>query len=158
MTRRLSRHFTIWEATRSEIAARLGLDNTPNRRQLEHLRWTAQHLLDPVRERFGAIRITSGFRSRELNARTPGSSDSSAHPDGRALDFEPIDRGISLRAMTEWIAASELPFDQLIYEYSAWIHIGAPLRCDPGLARRQVMMKFAGTRYLPFDAADPRVR
>lgn len=154
---RLSPHFELWEAMYSETATRLGIDNTPSPAQIENLKWTCVHLMEPVRAKFGRIRVTSGYRCLELNARVPGSSNTSAHPDGRAFDFHPYDPKYSLRDVVEWIAASKLPFDQVIYEYGTWIHLGAPMRCATEKARRLVLMKFTGTVYLAYDSRDPRV-
>lgn len=151
----VGQYFQLWEAMRSETAARLGIDNSPDPEQLDAIRRHAQELMDPVRERFGPLRISSWLRVPALNAAIPDSSSTSAHRWGGAADFHPIHPGVRLRSIVEWIAATDLPFDQLIYEYGRWVHLGsARLRAEP---RRQVLMKFRGSGYLPFDPADPRV-
>ena len=153
---KISRFFTLREVTRSSRAARLGIPNLPDERQLANLRSTSM-MLDSVRDVFGPIYVTSGFRCPELNAQTPGSSTTSAHPDGRALDFVPLKPGVTLRDVAHWLALAPLAFDQVIYEYGSWIHLGI---ARPGREpRQQVLMRFADTPgYLAIDWNDPQVR
>lgn len=148
----IGRHFQLWEGTRSNIAARLGIDNEPNPTQLQNMRWTATNLMDPVRERFGPIRVNSWLRIPELNARIPGSSRTSQHQTGFAVDFVPL-RPTPLHEIAMWIEESDLPFDQCIYEYGNWVHLAG----RDGHPRRMMLMKFNGSPYLPFDEKDPRV-
>jgi len=51
---------------------------------LARLAWS---VLVPLRERFGVIVVTSGYRPRALNAKVNG-SDTSRHRSGCAVDFE----------------------------------------------------------------------
>lgn len=155
---KISRYFTLDEAVHSNTASRLGIANDPSAEEIANLQWTAIQLLDPIRERFGPIIINSGFRSQALNERTPGSSKTSAHVHGRAFDFRPADPSIGLSLIMAWVIGSPLPFDQIIYEYARWIHIGAPVACDPNRARRQALMKFTDEPYLSYNDNDRRVR
>lgn len=154
----LSDHFELWEFTKSETAERLGIDNTPTPEQIENLRLLCFGFLEPIRAKFGPERVTSGFRSALLNPRIPGSSKTSAHLDGRAADFIPyaVLRGkLTLGAVFRWIAyESGLPFDQVIFEHT-WIHLGIRTKSKP---RGEILMKFAGSGYMPFDPNDPRTR
>lgn len=125
-TEMLSPHFSLRELTRSHIAMRLGIDNTPDSRALEALYWLAQQVLEPVRSRFGRFSPSSGFRCLELNTAAKGSR-SSDHIYGRAADFEVW--GVDNLELAHWIRASAIPYDQLILEYyepgdpnSGWIH------------------------------------
>jgi hypothetical protein len=149
----IGRFFKLHEATVSNTAARLGILNEPNPLQLANIRWSATNLMDPTRENFGALRASSWLRVPELNARIPGSSSTSAHQYGFAVDFGPVDHAVELSEIMEWIESSRLPFDQVIYEYGRWIHLAGREKSP----RRQVLMKFSGSPYLPFDLLDPRV-
>ena len=69
---KLSSHFTLEEMCRSGVATRHKIKNIPDVVQTEHLRRLCLNVLEPLRRRFGVIRITSGFRSPELNERVGG--------------------------------------------------------------------------------------
>lgn len=159
---KVGRHFRLWEAVRSDVAARLGIRNVPAPSDLKAIRWTAMNLMDPIRDRFGGMRVGSWYRSPLLNAAIPGSSGNSAHVWGGAIDFEPIDKRVKLKTIVEWIAnESALPFDQAIYEYGEWVHVGASrfdVYGEGRRARKEVLMKFAGSGYQAYDPSDPRVR
>ncbi|MBI5902742.1 MAG: peptidase M15, partial [Deltaproteobacteria bacterium] len=55
----LSRNFTLEELT----ATTTGFLNRPDSDEINRLAELALHILQPIRERWGRIRITSGFRS-----------------------------------------------------------------------------------------------
>lgn len=132
----LSEHFTLREMTRSDQAVRLGIDNTPDTVALNNLKRLAQ-VMEVVRFRLGGypIRITSGYRSRSLNAAI-GGSPTSAHPDGRADDFDCDEYGTPLEICHK-ISEMDIEFDQLIHEFGEWVHLGiAPLGQKP---RRQLL-------------------
>lgn len=137
----LTPHFTLAELTFSATAARLAIDNQPNDVILERLGLLATKL-EQVRAVLGhPLRISSGYRSVALNARVPGSSNTSAHTLGYAADFTCLGFGTPYQ-VCEAIQRSELQFDQLIHEYGAWAH----LSIDPR-GRRQVLSKFNGKPY-----------
>jgi hypothetical protein len=142
----LTPHFTLDELTRSQTAARLGIRNTPTPQVIERLRLLCVEILEPARRALGPLRISSGFRSRALNARIPGSSDTSAHTLGWAADVQPL--RASKLDLARWIVANR-PFDQVILEFGtvqepAWIHVSI----DPRL-RGQVLRKLKGKPYTP---------
>ena len=116
----LSPHFTLTEFTASDTAARKGIDNTPDAAQVEKLRYLAAGL-ELVRELVGPLHVNSGYRCPELNAAV-GSKPSSQHLKCEAADVTSID-GMGVRQMCELVAASDIPFDQIIQEYGAWMHI-----------------------------------
>ena len=134
----LSEHFSLNEFTASQTATRYGIDNTPNETVIENLRMLAK-LLEQVRELLGgnSIRISSGYRSLALN-RHIGSSDTSAHIRGYAVDFTCQAFGTPIQVAKK-IAESNLKFDQLIYE-GTWIHIS----CDPKNRRQLLTANFKG--------------
>ena len=82
----LTEHFTLWELTRSGTAITLGIKNVPDAREIEALRALCENILEPLRRRYGAITVTSGYRSRRLNAAVGGASDSQ-HLRGEAVDI-----------------------------------------------------------------------
>ena len=94
MTTQLSPHFTLEELTFSETASRLGIDNTPSDELIEH----AKQYLVPGLERVRVfldqpIHVNSGYRSVELNAAVPGSSNTSQHTKFEAGDLTCQDYG-----------------------------------------------------------------
>jgi len=148
---RLSKHFTLAEVVRSEVATRRSVPNMPSPEQIQNLERVCL-VADLVREEFGPVRVNSGFRSKAVNALT-GGVPTSQHCDGRALDM--VTLGVPLRLAAAWIAghAAELGFDQFIYE-GTWLHLGVSrINEEP---RRQTLMMFGG-RYFPLDVSDPRV-
>jgi len=151
---KLGKYFELWEATASSTAARLGIDNQPDAEQLANLERTVQTLMDPIREEFGAIRVTSGLRVSELNAAISGSSSTSYHQFGLAFDFSPY-ASVPLSKVVDWVLKSDLPYDQIIYEYANWIHIGAAK--NGRNPRKQALMKFSDEGYKVYDPDDSRV-
>ena len=115
--------FTYWEFIRSDMALRRGINNIPNKLQLVNIERLARMVMQPIRNRFGAIRITSGYRCQELN-KAIGSTLSSLHVSGHACDFEPVDNKIKLIDVIKWIV-DNLEYRELIAEYfpHGWIHI-----------------------------------
>ncbi len=83
----LSRNFSLLELTKSDTAIRLDIDNNPNADQIEKLKALCENILQPVRDHFGRVKVTSGYRSPELCAAI-GSSVNSQHAKAEAADFE----------------------------------------------------------------------
>lgn len=141
---RLSRNFWLSEFTRSETAARLGLDNTPTAKQLRRIEETAR-ALQKSRDHFRKPHvITSGFRSAELNRAVKGSP-TSAHLDGWAADFTVP--GVPLSEVMEFFAWHKTApqFDQAIL-YPGRIHFGL-YRPSDGTQRRQLLQTGDGKRF-----------
>ena len=81
----ISEHITYTEATRSDTAIKLGIDNTPNIDQLKSMKLAACRVFEPVRRHYGKpIRINSFFRSQELN-KAIGGARNSQHMKGEAI-------------------------------------------------------------------------
>lgn len=128
---KLSQNFSLAELTKSQIALRHGIDNTPPAWAVKNLRCLVEAVLQPVRDHFGApVVVSSGFRcaavERALKGKPATWEPNGQHPLGEAADFEVV--GQSNRAVAEWIA-STLIFDQLILEFhtpgdphSGWVH------------------------------------
>jgi len=63
----LSKHFTLEEMTRSMVAARRGIDNTPGAGDIKNLENLCYIILEPVRAKFDLpISVSSGYRSEAL--------------------------------------------------------------------------------------------
>ena len=121
----LSRNFSSQELIKSDTAIRRGIDNNPNSDQIEKLKALCENILQPVRDHFGRVKVTSGYRSVEL-CMAIGSSVNSQHAKAEAADFECI--GVDNAELADWIHKN-LSYDQLILEYytpgepnSGWIH------------------------------------
>jgi zinc D-Ala-D-Ala carboxypeptidase len=136
----VSEHFSIAELTRSELAARKGIDNPPTPEICANLEQLATQLLEPTRTLLGVpMHVNSGYRSFALNVAVGGSK-TSAHMRGQACDFFPI--GMSLEEAFDRIRHSEIPFDQVIIECNTWIHIGA---AQPGYFPRRQALRAKGS-------------
>ena len=121
----LSRNFTLQELIKSDTAIRLDINNNPNSGQIEKLRLLCENILQPVRDHFGRVKVTSGFRSEQLCIKI-GSSVNSQHARAEAADFEVV--GTDNAELADWIYKN-LETDQLILEFytpgepnSGWIH------------------------------------
>lgn len=140
---KLSNNFTLEELTVSQTAARRGISNAPPPDAIEELARLAA-VLEQVRFMLGGkpIIVSSGYRSPELNAAVGGSA-TSAHMSGRAVDFTCPAFGDPW-AIVNGLRDTRLPYDQLIYEFDSWVHLGiAPEGTAP---RRQVLtIDSAGT-------------
>ena len=109
----LSRNFSLLELTKSDTAIRKGIDNNPNADQIEKLKLLCENILQPVRDHFGRVKVTSGFRSVEL-CEAIGSSARSQHARAEAADFEVV--GTDNAELFDWIKNNLEP-DQLILEF-----------------------------------------
>jgi zinc D-Ala-D-Ala carboxypeptidase len=135
----LSEHFSLDEATISQTASRLGIDNSPSQFTPEILLQAVRTAtkLEKVRALIGhPLHIDSFLRCLLLN-RALGSKDTSQHVEGKAVDFICPTYGTPLEIVKLLIAnVSLIDYDQLILEYT-WIHISF---CSPGsIPRHQVL-------------------
>ena len=87
--------------TKSDTAARKGIDNTPTESHKENMKLLVDKVLQPVRDHFAkSVRVTSGYRSENL-CEAIGSSKTSQHAKGEAADYEIT--GIDNKELAEWI-------------------------------------------------------
>lgn len=122
----LSPHFRLSEFTRSDIATRRNIDNTPSSEEISNLKALCVNVLEPIREHFGKpVVISSGYRSVKLNTAARGSR-TSDHIKGYAADFEI--EGVSNYKLARWIE-DNLNYSQLILEFpsksslnAGWVH------------------------------------
>ncbi len=109
----LSEHFRLSEFTRSATAIRLRIDNQPEREDIVALRSLCLNVLEPLRRRFGVIRITSGYRSPKLN-QAVGGARNSQHMYGEAADIHVGSVEVA-RKMYDFLMAN-VNFDQMLLE------------------------------------------
>jgi hypothetical protein len=152
----LSKHLSLAEVTRSDSAKRKGISNQPTAEHLENFKKLAEKVFEPIRTHFGVpIHISSGYRSKELNAAIGGSL-TSQHCQGEAIDID-MDgsaSGVSNADVFKYIK-DNLNFDQLIWEFGTdknpdWVHVSYE---STGKQRKQILkaVKSAGkTSYIPF--------
>jgi len=126
---KLSKNFSLQEMIKSQVADRKGINNNPSPAQIENLKLLCENILQPVRDHFGLVNVSSGFRSAELCIAI-GSSVNSQHcadNGSAACDFEIF--GKDNEEVANWVY-SNTPIDQIILEFykgkdepnSGWIH------------------------------------
>jgi hypothetical protein len=152
----LSKHLSLAEVTRSDSAKRKGISNQPTAEHLENFKKLAEKVFEPIRTHFGVpIHISSGYRSKELNAAIGGSL-TSQHCQGEAIDID-MDgsaSGVTNADVFKYIKEN-LDFDQMIWEFGTdknpdWVHVSYE---STGKQRKQILkaVKSAGkTSYIPF--------
>lgn len=137
--KKISEHLSFKEATHSNTAQQLGLQNKPKADHIKNMETLGEKLFEPLREWVdGPIKVNSFFRSEELNSRIGGAL-SSAHLSGQAIDITTMGKKTNLE-MFDYIRKN-LDFDQLISEYPVngepkWIHISYKNKKDN---RKQVL-------------------
>ncbi len=100
----------------------LGIDGA-NAIVKKNMNTLVNKLLDPLREKVGKIRINSGYRTPEHNAKVGGSI-TSQHVKGEAVDIFPLEKDID---NVFALIIREFKYDQVILEKNnagaRWIHI-----------------------------------
>jgi hypothetical protein len=117
-------NFKYNEFIKSDTATKLDIINLPNDEQWRNIELLAVNVLQPVRNMFGSIKITSGFRSRELNIAVGGNRYSN-HCLGEAADIKPVNNNIKLLDIITFID-DKLCYRNMIAEYlleGGWIHV-----------------------------------
>lgn len=140
----LSANFTLKEFTRSDVATRLGLDNTPSDQIIANLKLLVEKIIQPVRTKYNrTMIINSGYRAPLVNAAVGGSK-TSDHCKGYAADIEIP--GVSNHELATYIA-DNFKFTQIILEFhipeipdSGWVHVSYDpnnLKCERLTAMRE---------------------
>ena len=147
----MSRNFSLQELIKSDTAIRMGINNNPSAEQMEKLKALCENILQPVRDHFGRVKVTSCFRSVDLCLAIKSSANSQ-HAKAEAADFEVM--GTDNAELADWIYKN-LDFDQLILEFytpgepnSGWIHCSY----TPNQPRKQCLHAFKSegkTKYKP---------
>ena len=131
-------NFSIAELVQSSTAEQLKINNNPPSIVKVHLTETIT-LLECIRAEWAeycerhdlgtsAIRVTSGYRSPELN-KAVGGVKTSAHIEGYAADLQPVNGKQTEfeRFMANEFSKKGYAFDQIIIEKSntsRWVHVG----------------------------------
>jgi hypothetical protein len=141
----ISKFLTFEEATKSPTALRLGIDNSPSEEHLKNMRHVAETIFDPVRAYVdGPLLASSFYRSKALNDAVPGSSPTSQHMTGEAIDIDADAYQYGTNISIFNFIKDNLDFDQLILEYPdqfgtpSWVHVSS--RRD-GKNRKDVKVK-----------------
>jgi uncharacterized protein YcbK (DUF882 family) len=148
----LTNNFSLAEMVKSDTALRHDMDNTPGEAEIENLKRLCEKVLQPVREHFKTgVKVNSGFRHPDVNAKVGGSK-TSDHCKGQAADIEIP--GIPNADLAKWITEN-LDFTQVILEFytqgvpdSGWVHVSY----DPQNLKKQsltAVKKDGKTVYLP---------
>ena len=157
---KLSKNFTLQELIKSNTALRLGIDNTPSKEGIMKLTILATSVLQLLRDRIGALRITSGYMSPELNTAI-GGSNKSQHTKCEAVDIQYVKRGrMDNLLIYQALIDLDIDFDQCILEFGdstktsdptspAWIHLSYKITDN----RKQVLVAYKDdnnkTKYRP---------
>lgn len=137
----LSKNLSLAEMIRSESAKRNGISNMPTEEHLANMKKLAINVFQPIRDHFNVpIHISSGYRSLELNKAIKGSSKTSQHSLGQALDLDMDGTKITNKQIFDFIK-DNLDYDQLIFEFGtdsnpAWVHVSFNPK---GKQRKQIL-------------------
>jgi len=148
----LTNNFSLAEMVKSDTALRHDMDNTPGEAEIANLKTLCEKVLQPVRDHFQTgVKVNSGFRHPEVNAKVGGSK-TSDHCKGQAADIEIP--GIANADLAVWIM-DNLDYTQLILEFytlgvpdSGWVHVSY----DPANLKKQNLTatkRDGKTVYLP---------
>ena len=146
-------NFSMSELIHSDTANSYKINNMPTIDHLDNILKLIVYCLQPIRDmltkHYGKdtpITITGGYRSYALWAklrylgRNP--SKTSEHLLGKAADL--VVRGHNLKEVFNLIKKSNIPFNQLLYEYDSqgniWLHISYNHKAN----KRQVIDNYKG--------------
>ena len=114
-------NFTISELCKSDTVTKYGINNVPDLKALDNLLNLIFYILQPIRDKFGAIKITSGYRNNQLNKLVGGVANSN-HLYGCAADIIPLKA--SFKQIYDFVV--KLDYDECYIEQSngkKWLHI-----------------------------------
>ena len=134
MSTHLTKNFTLEELVYSDTARKYNIDNTPTQQVITNLTNLCKYVLQPLRDYLGKpIRITSGYRSPEVNKRVGGAVDSQGRPKSQHVFGQAAD--IQVNGMTPKQVCNVIDklvkegkikaYDQLIEEFgeTGWCHV-----------------------------------
>lgn len=145
----VSKHFSWAELTRTGSTELQAINRQEAEQYRAALTALAMTILEPIRAKFGPIKINSAFRGASVNAKVGGSK-TSQHLKGEAADI--VAPSVTVEELHRWIVTeSGLPYGQCILEKTAparpysWVHVslGAPWRSDK-LCRQALVYDGAG--------------
>jgi hypothetical protein len=123
----LTKNFSLAEMVKSETALRHGMENNPGPDELNNLLQLCANVLQPIRDHYQkGVKVNSGYRSPDVNAKVGGSR-TSDHTRGMAADIEIP--GVPNAELATYIR-DNLAYTQLILEFytpgvpdSGWVHV-----------------------------------
>ena len=145
----ISKYISLAQATKSDTAKRLGLSNEPTPEHLLAMESVGEHIFDKVKEHIASAYVSSMYRSKEVNDAVAGSSKTSQHLIGEAIDIDSPEANLQIFNFVK----DFLTFDQLILEYPdknglpSWVHVS--FVDHPKKNRMQILVKLK-TKYIPF--------
>ena len=132
---KLSANFSVAELSKTNVRQ---FDNTPSMQVIDNLQQLVDNVLQPLRDKFGPVTVTSGYRSPEVN-KAIGGSGTSDHCKGFAADIEI--GGKDNKELAQYIR-DNMTFTQLILEFytpgvpdSGWVHVSY----DKGNLKKQCL-------------------
>ena len=136
---KLSTNFTLEEMT----ATSSHLPNVPKEREILKLTLLVQHVLQPLRDKYGRIiHVNSGYRTQEVNKEVGGTvTPISQHCKGEAADLDCDDNALMFHIIRFY-----LDYDQLIWEggndtQPDWVHVSYKGRSNRKMALKTVVVK-----------------
>jgi hypothetical protein len=130
LTRGPSKDFTWEELTTTGT----GLPNNPGPADRARLALLAREVLQPIRDRFGPLVITSAYRSAEVNQAVGGAS-ASHHLKGNAADLYATS-GATNEEIAAWVYRAGLPIRESIVErHTGHYHLARDVEGIPSKAK-----------------------
>lgn len=145
----IGKYISLATATKSDAAKRLGLSNEPTPEHLVAMQSVAEHIFDKVKDHEPSAIVSSFYRSKAVNDAVAGSSRTSQHLKGEAIDIDSDTKNLEIFNFIK----QNLVFDQLILEYPdknglpSWVHCSYV--DHPKINRGQILVKLKD-KYIPF--------
>jgi hypothetical protein len=138
---KLTSNFSLEELSHTDHRE---FDNTPPADVIDNLKRLAM-ILEQVRSLFNnqPVIVNSAYRSLEVN-RAVKSSDGSQHRLGCAADIRIP--GQTPDIVVQTIIKANIPYDQLIREFDAWVHISVPTQETATPRKMTLIIDKTGTR------------
>lgn len=161
---KISKYISLAEATKSQTAVRLGINNMPSDIELSNMQTVANCLFDKVRIYIGSpLYVSSFFRCEALNKAIGGAA-KSQHRTGEAIDIDADVYGVqqngkALDYPNQYVfdfIREGMVFDQLIWEFGSthnpdWVHVSLKRSGNRHQVLRAYRDENGRTRYVPFD-------
>ena len=114
-------NFTMSELIHSDKAIAHNINNMPDIKSLDNLLNLIFYILQPIRDKFGPIKITSGYRNLQVN-KLVGGKPNSNHTKGCAADIQ----NPNLLQIYNYVV-THLDYDECLFETNKqgvrWLHV-----------------------------------